>query len=134
MKSLTKAGLTGLITIALVATAMFLVAFAQTSAVGAANHCTNYFPINWGADSNCDVYSGTTGPTWGQTSSTALRDQNIMSVINASSMQIWYGEYSPVSGYGYQISQGASSGYQVAGCKLVSSISTSGRCKTLWHN
>ncbi len=118
-----------------VGASLALVAAASPRTIAmAATHCTNYFPISYGTDTLCNNMSTITNGTWGQTGSTALRDSNCMLVQNNRSLQVWYGEYAPASSYSTNLCQGASPGYQRAGCKLVSGGAVTGRCRTDWHN
>jgi hypothetical protein len=107
---------------------------AAAAPVSAATHCTNYFPHYYTPDTNCLTLGFITGGTWGQTPSTALRDTNCIIVQANRSLEVWYGEYTPASTYGTNLCQGASIGYQVAGCKLDSASGVNGRCRTDWHN
>lgn len=118
-----------------VGVSLALVASAGTpTTVMAANRCTNYFPVQYSPDVNCNTINTIANGTWGQTSSTALRDSNCMLVQSNRSLQVWYGEYSPASSYGTNLCQGASVGYQVSGCKLASGGAATGRCRTDWRS
>jgi hypothetical protein len=110
------------------------------SNVAATNHCTNYFPSSYTPDTNCTTSGGGTNGwipsgSWGQTTSTALRDNNCMYTTGASrGLEVWYGEYPPAYAYSTNLCGGSSVGYQVAGCKLTDPSGVTGRCVTIWHN
>jgi hypothetical protein len=115
-----------------------LIAFTSTSVAGAervaaANHCTNYHPQSYTADVNCDLRSTIAGSTWGQTCCTGLRDSNRVEVDFNRTLEVWYGENQPVTGFGTYLNQGSSGGYFVAGC-YVGGPAVNGRCRTNWHD
>jgi hypothetical protein len=128
---------------AAVAVAMPFVAGASTlgiyGGVSASIHCTNYFPTSYTPDTNCDNSGGGTNGTmpagsWGQTGSIAPRDSNCMYTTANRSLEVWYGENSPATGFGTALCIGASSGSERSGCKNIDTSSATGRCVTLWHN
>ncbi len=105
---------------------------AESRPVSAVGHCTNYYPVPYAADTNCNSISYIPDGGWGQTSSSAIRISNCIATPSwTGNRWVWYGEYTPVWAYGSSLCQGGSSGYQVAGCKQSGSVAN-GRCRTDW--
>ena len=105
-----------------------------TAVASAANHCTNYFPVSYQPDNGCANMHWMYAYTWGETSATALRDDNCMITLEDRSLYVWYGEYTPATTYGTNICLLASIGYQKAGCQMASPVGVNGRCETSWHD
>jgi hypothetical protein len=100
----------------------------------AATHCTNYAPIGYQKDVQCNTYNWFNQNQSGTTCCTGLRDQNIIAVNANRTLEVWYAEgYGYALAYGTVLSIGASSGYMTASCKM-NGYGVYGRCRTNWHD
>jgi hypothetical protein len=105
---------------------------AESRPVSAAGHCTNYYPVPYDPDTHCNDISYIPNGGWGQTESSAIRENNCISTPGwYGDRWVWYGEYTPIWAYGSSVCQPPSNGYQVAGCKQ-SGSNVNGRCRTDW--
>jgi hypothetical protein len=110
------------------------VTLGSTATASAATHCTNYAPISYTADVQCQTFNWFSQNQSGQTCCTGLRDSNFIATNANRTLEVWYAEgYGYGWGYGTLVAIGASSGYMDAHCKMNGS-GVYGRCRTNWHD